>query len=442
MATPREREKIVHPALALAVALGWLGGIVAIWKLGDQEPRAVLQQGLASYLALWGLFFLLSRAPRELLIGRFILVSVGLGLPVLVGEALTALGWVDYRAVFQTPTKPWSSPYSELHDDLLHRHHPGQRLQGVVLGDLAIDWGVPLSTRFEYDIRYDRHGFRNPEDLDRATVAVVGDSFVEAGNVGHEELVTTRLAGLLSESVANLGQVWYGPQQERWVLENVALPLKPEVVVWMFFEGNDLDDVRRYQEATKNWQRFSAPFHSFQARSLTWNALLTTSGLLRQSGQPKSRFARERSGLFSEGDTEQQIWFGYQMTPLEESDDAALAVVSSVLADAQRRVTEQDSRLLVVFVPTKYRVYAPVVRYPDGSLAGEWEMSDLNRRLRDMVAAIDPPPSYLDLTPSLQQAARDGALLYFPDDTHWSPAGHDSAANLIAAEVRRLLPTN
>src|SRR5205807_430492 len=48
-------------------------------------------------------------------------------------------------------------------------------------------------------------------------------------------------------TVANLGQYDYGPVEELAVLRRYGLPLRPRIVVWMFFEGNDLVDVARYQ---------------------------------------------------------------------------------------------------------------------------------------------------------------------------------------------------
>ena len=81
----------------------------------------------------------------------------------------------------------------------------------------------------------------------RADVVVVGDSFVEGLHVRDDRLVTSCIARATGLSVANLGRSGDGPQQERFVLERFGLPKRPKVVVWMFYEGNDLEDASEYQ---------------------------------------------------------------------------------------------------------------------------------------------------------------------------------------------------
>ena len=61
-------------------------------------------------------------------------------------------------------------------------------------------------------------------------------------------LATTHLAKLTQKTVANLGQSGYGSQQELVVLKRYALPLHPESVVRVFYEGNDLRDAARYAD--------------------------------------------------------------------------------------------------------------------------------------------------------------------------------------------------
>ena len=41
----------------------------------------------------------------------------------------------------------------------------------------------------------------------------------------------------------------YGSEQELRVFERYALPLKPRLMAWFFFEGNDLDDDQNFDNA-------------------------------------------------------------------------------------------------------------------------------------------------------------------------------------------------
>src|SRR5205823_13062293 len=95
-------------------------------------------------------------------------------------------------------------------------------------------------------------GFRNVRDLREAKVVVLGDSFVEGGLVAADNLMTATLERLLGCNVANLGQSAYGPQQELAVLKRYAGPLRPRLCIWTFYEGNDLEDVERYEQLARS----------------------------------------------------------------------------------------------------------------------------------------------------------------------------------------------
>src|SRR6202007_1843538 len=110
----------------------------------------------------------------------------------------------------------------------------------------------------------------NELDLKHADIIVIGDSIVEGLTVSNSQLMTSVLAHLRRQVVANLGQSAYGPQQELVVLKRYGLPLQPRTVVWMFFEGNDLSDVIGYWDAMRHPPGF---WSSFVGRSFTRNVV-------------------------------------------------------------------------------------------------------------------------------------------------------------------------
>jgi hypothetical protein len=91
--------------------------------------------------------------------------------------------------------------------------------------------------------------------------------------------------------------------------------------------------------------------------------------------------------------------------------------------------------LLVVLVPRKYTVYAPLLATPDpGPEASVRYLGDLESRLNAEGIAV------VNLTPPFRAAAETslarGSYIYFPDDTHWNAAG----AGLAAREIGRVWP--
>ena len=96
---------------------------------------------------------------------------------------------------------------------------------------------MPDSPIYVADHQYDRNGYRNDRDLDRAPIVLIGDSFLEGYKITQAELLSNKLADIMGEDVANLAQAGYGPQNQLDVLRDIALGLEPRIVVWVFFEG-------------------------------------------------------------------------------------------------------------------------------------------------------------------------------------------------------------
>jgi hypothetical protein len=194
----------------------------------------------------------------------------------LLLELPAAVGLVDYGqvlwpldSVLHARIKPWENPRNQLDEELLWIRRPHQHFSGEVAGDLVHRLGIPTERRYRVDVRYDSRGFRNPLEIDAASVVVIGDSFVEAGLVEEPALVSTRLAARFGVTVANLGQGGYGPQQELVVLRRYGVRLRPKVVLWFFFEGNDLLDVKRYERSLQDRNLIVAAWRSFRTRSFT-----------------------------------------------------------------------------------------------------------------------------------------------------------------------------
>ena len=52
-----------------------------------------------------------------------------------------------------------------------------------------------------------------------------------------------------------------------------------------------------------------------------------------------------------------------------------------------------------------------------------------------MIAGISEEIAYVDLTGPFVAQAEHGAMLYWPDDTHWSVAGHRLAAEVVSSHL-------
>jgi hypothetical protein len=406
--------------------LALLGGACALglflWASPSRLPNIYILSGLLAFYVLgWAAALGLGRGRRGELAKGFAVTSVSAVLLVGVLEMLVLLHLVDFRVLFGTPAaQPWSHPGNLVDPTLLHLHQPHDEF-------------VWDGVRYQYD----QNGFRNRPDPRAADVVVVGDSFIEGWGVTADELATSRLAADLRRPVVNLGQSWYGPRQELEVLRRYGLPLHPQACVWAFFEGNDLQDVERYEKALPVWPELSRRNHSFALRSFTRNALYALRRLVRtRLGEDATGTLAYPSGVFrAQGGRDVRMYFEYKSHRLSPKERAALEEIRGVLGEAGHLCQRQGARFLVVFVPSKDRVYLDRTRFAANAEPLHWGRNDLPLRLAALVRRAAPGADFLDLTPVFLAKAAKGEILYFPQDSHWSPLGHAAAADAIAARL-------
>jgi hypothetical protein len=341
---------------------------------------------------------------------------------------------LDYRRIF----KPlWGQDLTNIPDpELLHIKRPYTYYKGEARGgQIQLVCHLPASdmTLFRWDVKYDHNGFRNDIDLQRADIVVIGDSVVEGQTVSNAQVMTSVLARLQGKVVANLGQYAYGPREELVVLKRYGLPLRPRTVIWAFSEASDLKDVIHYDKTIAAGQKLRSSWFRFWSdafdRSFTRNALLR----LREIVGPHLRPACiTRCGVFQTPDGEKHItYFTYRAQPYTNDDLHALDETTRILADAYKLCAAQGSRLVFVLMPMKFRVFHAACQFPQESECRNWVLTDLPERFQKVVASISPEIGYLDLTPSLVDALKRGAVPAYPDDDHLSPEGHQAAAEGI-----------
>ena len=372
-------------------------------------------------------------ASKLKLLQRILLAGASAALVLFCIELPALLAVLDYRTLIG-PYHMWWAPNVK-DPELLAIHRPGAHQQGEARGgDAASSYDIPAAdlTSFRWNVTYDRNGFRNPQDFRQADIVVIGDSFVEGLTVSDAELMTSQLAQLAGKSTANLGQSTYGPLQEQIVFRRYGLPLEPRVVVWMFFEGNDLDDVIAYRHEMEHPASF---VHAFWARSFTRSAYLELKRVVHPPVRPPGI---RRAGIFQAANGKPvTAYFMYRSKPLSAQQLQALGGTVATMASVEKLCAAHQTQLLFVFVPAKFRVLHDFCRFPSESEARNWTPNDMPEQLQRGLQTAAPAVEFLDLTPYLVAATERGELPYYPDDEHWSPAGHKIAAQAIGEYLSR-----
>lgn len=436
--TPRRRRL----ARALAAACWW--ALVA-WFVRQTlhtrgtQPEHLIATVVLAYLAVWcPVLALASWSPAGKL-ARLGACTASFATAFAMVEAPSALGVMDYREVFHTPTPPWKRSGNLPDPDLLFVRKPDQRLRLRFQGsDRHGLQGMPPGPAYDCDTTLDAQGFRNPSALESAEVALIGDSFVEGLQVADAELVSARLSAKIDAPVANLGRTGYGPRQELAVLKRYGPRLGPRTCVWFFYEGNDLQDLDSYP-ADRDRVRSLRP-ESFRkawyARSFSRNA---AGWLVRRDDRDAEITAQSRTG--KRRDAASSATNLYFSCGVHEGDASAVAGrakpekmerLREVFAEAAAACRRQGMDLVVAFVPAKFRVYRDLCEFAPDSPCPAWPVDDLPAKVLEAVRAASPDIGFLDLTPALRTRAEAGELVYLPDDTHWSAQGHQAAAEAVA----------
>jgi len=410
-ASARRGARILAPALvAAAILILWLtaspsrddgggGQLFGAWR-----TRHVL----VAFVALWLAAVAFAAARSDRAARRVLIVTVTLGLAWAALELVGLAGLVSYSRLSGGPETEQRGVRAVPHLDET----------GETREDLALRWNLP-SALIPYRYRTDRRGFRNEPDRENADVYCLGDSFLVAGLVPFEDILSAQLEQLLGRPVMNVALVGLSPQEERELFDASKLDVAGRLVLHFVFEGNDLRDSARWRRGASQ----PAQGESWTKRTLAHQLVLRLQDLT----QDKVAEVEGRTGWI-DGTPYRFNWLSNSFRGYEDE----LAPITECLGRMRRDVEAAGGRYAVVLIPAKIRVLGPLCTFGTGSAIADWR------------AHCGPAPEYLrawseregvayvDLTPALVESARAAAVPWFPADTHWNAIGHRVAADALS----------
>lgn len=265
-----QNDKSHRVVIALTLTVFVLGcGMFLV--SGVTNIHHLLDNTIAAYLVVWALYGMFSGVSPSEVGTRFLLTTSALVISWVLAEGAVLVGVVDYRSALggYEQDNPLSIAGRQFDKELLWRHDPFYHYEAAYQGNIGQAICIPPDPARIIDVSYDKNGFRNSHEIREADLVVIGDSYIEGYLTSEANLLTSILADLQGNPVANLGHAGYGPQQELAVLKRFGLPLKPKTIIWAFFEGNDFIDMEGYDNrALFNGNAF---WQDFWFRSLTRN---------------------------------------------------------------------------------------------------------------------------------------------------------------------------
>jgi lysophospholipase L1-like esterase len=422
----------------------WLGLVVLLWGLLAFVARIATAEAATAadllfllalpltYVVLVGTLVHASARPRQALI-RGAALTLGLLMALSLLELAAAARLTHWELFFHWVRDEMQ--HYVVDPDLGFRHTPGMRQSGRPQSDIELAWGLPATRPDRITVTYDHRGYRNTTELDRADIVLIGDSYVEGSYVSDDQTVSSLLQAGLVRPVANLGVAGYGTAQELIVLNRDAMPLQPRVVIWFFFEGNDLYNDDQFESALRAPRGVRATSltegHGWWRRSFVRNA----HAQLRLMLYPLAPRYCPHFGTVSVGPYRGQkvLFWPEAAVPWTEFERDRWDRAQDTLREAARATRERDVDLLLIYVPIKFRVYRDFIEGPPGGELRDWALWSLP----DLFAQFCRTEGLacLDLTGVLRDSVRAGGMPYAPTDSHWSPEGH----RLVARAVEELL---
>jgi hypothetical protein len=353
------------------------------------------------------------------------------------GELMPVLYYptVENFSLYKPGQVKSASVYGEDYYMALTRHHI---LQDSVLQTRNVKFVI------------DRFGLRNTDEASSSRLFALGDSFCFGYHTSQEATFPMLLKSMLGEPVYNAGVIGTSPMQQyllfKYLLRTYPDDFKPRKLLWLIFEGNDLE------EDYSTTRRTISGFRKLFARTIM-EAVANIPALIRQQSLIRLLFgedivldnslARRTTANHYKLDGETLAYpiyhsprYGYRFFRQMYLDRATkpLSYVLNhqnlpLLADTFQRMKalahERKFEVTIVMVPSAVRLYKnyfedlpPISKEPH-----------FIRYVEKLSA--ENGFGYIDLN-SLMAPYADKELLFYRDDTHWNERGHQIVAQLLA----------
>lgn len=309
---------------------------------------------------------------------------------------------------------------------------------------------------FQHSVKINKLGFRGEEfNLKKSSgtfrILTVGDSFTFGHGASDNQTYSAVLSRLMTDDgkkveVVNGGYAsGFSPDSYFLFLKEKGMDLEPDLVIMGFFIWNDITDLAETQWEMVDEAGLPTKIRS-RLRTVDKESHLTFV-------KPKRRYSipiLSNSHFFQLVYSYKQSTFDKLLTlfdknPNFDPEKEALSIydicifvdecfskyesgwqkVQKVLAATNQMFGQNNIRFLVVLVPARQQIeQAPCCEWQK---LEESEKLSVNKKLRNFFE--NSGIGYLDLSEDFR--GKDADSLYFKNDAHWTPHGHELVAEAI-----------
>jgi hypothetical protein len=297
--------------------------------------------------------------------------------------------------------------------------------------------GIDLRMRgpeYDVDVRTNSLGMRDdePGPKDRPRVLLLGDSFAMGYGVERGQLFADLLEKDLGIDVEDAGTGGYEIVQQPRVLAELGPKLKPDLVVYALYLGNDLSQNDEWEVRADGTLHNKVREYPVRQKS-EWKLAALARNLV--YGVRKGRSEKEGEWLPFEG------YLGLCEKDLGDEARKDYADADAQLGLLQAEASRQGAPLLVVMLPYRSMVEREAFDSLATKVPGLAERYDLARPAVEISARMDARGlDHADASPALRaEHERSGEELFYPIDGHLTAAGHRVVAAFVTPLVRERL---
>lgn len=287
----------------------------------------------------------------------------------------------------------------------------------------------------------DEHGFHNPRGMwakHSAEIIALGDSYTHGVCVPTDKGFVATIRSQRPQTI-NLGVNGHGPLTSLATLKEYGASLKPRLVLWFYYEGNDLRDLDGWEKNSpllKRYLKSSFSQHLFERQVEIDQALKDyVDGEMEKAKSSisiekilKLQYLRQAVQVFLERRPTEQGLPSELLEYLRHSGSPAapedLQLFEQVLAEARDTARSWGGQLVFVYLPTWERYRIPELASQDRD-----RVLGIARRLTphvvDIHALFSTHPDPLSLFPFRRYA-------------HYNEAGHRLVGDEVLRRIEKL----
>ncbi|MGE0267062.1 MAG: SGNH/GDSL hydrolase family protein [Candidatus Omnitrophota bacterium] len=329
-------------------------------------------------------------------------------------------------------------------------------------------WRYPMA-EFRSGVTINASGFRDDGpyvfEKDKLRIAVLGDSFIQALQVGQSEAIPELIErGLIKKGldtkVYNFGVSSIGTIHQYRIFQEEALPMKPDIVILSFFPNDLVDNSPHYKhekpQLTPQYEFDSkgdlvlkefnlasqdgmlilheTPLHPDAALKRAARIVDTVKVLSERFRFLKSfeflkLYLADHFGLRTDYDYPFDVYKKEYPPPLVESARLTCYLINKLEQECRRN----GIRFAVVLLPAREQV---LPRYWKEHIDqrryilrhDQFDLEKPTRIIRDFL--IDHKIPYVDALPAFQQS-KDKQKYYYAFDHHFTAEGHRKVADML-----------